>query len=105
MSARARRCAATWSAAPVAALLAAAPGTARACAVCMGGAGDRAETGFLLGSLFLSALPLVLVGAIVLWIRRRARLLTAEAASGSLRSPETPARCAPSLGTAQPARR
>lgn len=104
MSTRARRFAA-WLAGPVAALLAAVPGPASACAVCLGGPGDRTQTGFLLGSLFLSALPLLLVGALALWIRRRARLLADEAAAGVVRLPEAPARRAPPAGAAQPASR
>lgn len=52
-----------------------------ACAVCTGGANDQTQAGFLLGTLLLSTLPLVLIGALALWIRHRARRLAAEQAS------------------------
>jgi len=48
------------------------PTTARACAVCFS-ANDANRTAFLLTTLFLSTLPLALIGGFLLWLRRRAR--------------------------------
>jgi hypothetical protein len=52
---------------------AAAPGLARACPVCSAGSNDAGQSGFLMGTIFLSVLPLALIGGIAWWIHRRAR--------------------------------
>jgi hypothetical protein len=49
-----------------------APGPARACAVCWGGDPGSLFAYFLTG-VVLSALPLSMLGAFVLWVRHRAR--------------------------------
>jgi hypothetical protein len=64
-----------------AAVAAALPRAAEACAVCMSGREDDTQRAFLLGTLLLSALPLVLIGGLILWLRRRARDIAAREAS------------------------
>ncbi len=70
------------SGALVAALLLA-PRAALACPVCTGG--QKAEVGraFLLGSVTLSILPLLAIGAGVWWLRRRARTIAESSASAA----------------------
>jgi hypothetical protein len=63
-----------------AAVAAALPRAAEACAVCMSGREDDTQRAFLLGTLLLSALPLVLIGGLILWLRRRARDIAAREA-------------------------
>jgi len=58
-------------------LLLAMPSAARACAVC-GAAVDRNRSIFLVTTILLSLLPLVLVGAGLLWIALRSRGRLAE---------------------------
>jgi len=72
----------------VAALLLA-PRAALACAVCTGGQKDDVSRAMLVGSLFLSVLPLVAVGAVVWWLRRRARAIAAESRELAARRPGT----------------
>jgi hypothetical protein len=62
----------------VAALLAA-PRLASACPVCTGGQKEEVNRAFLVGSLFLSVLPLVAAGTAVFWLRRRARAIEVSA--------------------------
>jgi hypothetical protein len=62
-----------------AALLVAAPDLASACAVCMGGTGGGTLRAFAIGTLFLSLLPLAMIGGMVWWLRRRARAIAREA--------------------------
>ncbi len=57
------------------ALLLLAPRIALACPVCMGGRDDATRAAFLLTTLFLSVLPLALIGGVVWWLTRRARSL------------------------------
>ena len=82
--------------------LALAPRAALACAVCRPGLDDPAQMGFLIGSVLLSVLPLLFVGAVVLAVWQRARRMAHEetAATGAS-SPALPIRTAP----AQPAAR
>jgi hypothetical protein len=70
------------SGALVAALLLA-PRAALACPVCTGG--QKAEVGraFFLGSVTLSMLPLLAIGAGVWWVRRRARAIAESSASAA----------------------
>lgn len=90
------------AAATFGALVVCSPGLAWACAVCGGGANDQTQVGFLAGSLLLSILPLALIGGIALWIRGRARRITAQQTAGRIQLPEhqTPRRAA--AGSAQP---
>jgi hypothetical protein len=53
--------------------LLAAPRVAQACSVCTGGQKEEVGRAFLVGSLFLSVLPLAVIGALAWWLRRRAR--------------------------------
>ena len=55
------------------------PRLAAACAVCMGGVGGGTQKAFATGSLFLSVLPLAVVGTAVWYLRRRARAIEREA--------------------------
>jgi hypothetical protein len=50
-----------------------APRAALACPVCTGGQKEEVGRAFFLGSVALSILPLVAIGAGVWWLRRRAR--------------------------------
>lgn len=79
---------------PLAALLLLAPRASQACYVCMSGRDDETRTAFLLTTVFLSVLPLLFIGGLVWWLRRRARALEAEGAEPVLSSggPARPAR-------------
>jgi hypothetical protein len=59
------------------------PRVALACPVCTGGQEEAVGRAFFIGSLVLSGLPLVAVGAIAWWLRRRARALAAAAAEAA----------------------
>jgi hypothetical protein len=55
-------------------LLLLAPELAHACAVCGAGADeDQSRTAYLLTTLVLSALPLGMLGGVLLWLRRQHR--------------------------------
>ncbi len=55
-------------------LLLLAPELARACAVCGAGADeDQSRTAYLLTTVVLSALPLAMLGGVLLWLRRQQR--------------------------------
>jgi hypothetical protein len=62
-----------------AAALFAAPRVAQACSVCTGGQKEEVGRAFLVGSLFLSVLPLAAIGALAWWLRRRSRALAGRA--------------------------
>jgi hypothetical protein len=49
------------------------PGLSRACAVCMSGRDDETRAAFLGTTIFLSLLPVLAVGGVVIWLRRRLR--------------------------------
>jgi hypothetical protein len=51
------------------------PRIAVACSVCSAGREDETRTAFIVTTAFMSALPLVVVGGAVWWLRRRARSL------------------------------
>lgn len=53
------------------------PSLARACAVCMSGREDDVQFAFLATTGLLSVLPLLFVGGLVWWLRRRFRELEA----------------------------
>ena len=58
-------------------LLVAAPRLAWACSVCTAGRDDESRTAFILMTAFMTFLPLVLIGGILWWLRRRFRELAA----------------------------
>lgn len=57
--------------------LLAAPEAAEACAVCSAAQDDSVREAFLVTTVFLSVLPLLLVGGFAWWLRRRIRELDA----------------------------
>ena len=65
----------------------AAPRLAEACAVCSPNDGDPAQYAFARASIFLSVMPLLLLGGIGWWVWRRARKLAADEAAGVIRLP------------------
>jgi len=69
-----------WLAALAALLLLALPETGQACAVCFSGRSDESRAAFLLTTVLLTSAPLALIGAALLWLRRRMRALDAAAA-------------------------
>jgi hypothetical protein len=54
-------------------LIAGGPTIAHACASCTGGDGPRAQTAFLGATVFMTLLPLGLIGAGILWLKRGGR--------------------------------
>lgn len=83
MSARIRR-----TLAPLAlALAVATPRIAAACAVCLGGTGGGTQRAFAIGTLFLSVLPLAVIGGVILYLRHRARALEREANAHRVATP------------------
>lgn len=64
-------------AASLGAALTLAPRVAQACSVCTAGRDDETRAAFLATTGVLSLLPLVMVGGLVWWLRRRARELDA----------------------------
>ena len=69
----------TALAAALVAIAVATPRLAAACAVCMGGVGGGTQRAFAMGSLFLSVLPLAVIGSAVWYLRRRAKAIEREA--------------------------
>jgi hypothetical protein len=65
----------------LAALVAALPRAAEACAVCLSGREDDNQRAFLAGTILLSTLPVALIGGIAWYIRRRAREIAAREAA------------------------
>ncbi len=65
---------------------------AGACPNCIAAQDTDVQWAFLIGSAFLTALPLSLIGGGVLWLWRRAKRLAAEDAAGVVRLPAPPAR-------------
>ena len=61
----------------------AAPEIASACPMCMAGQGGGTGKAFAIGSVFLSVTPLAVIGAAVLYLRRRARALAAQDAAAA----------------------
>ncbi len=70
-----------------------APRLAAACAVCFTGRADETRIAFLATTGLLSALPILLIGSLVWWLRRRAHHIRDEherasaAVDGTLRGP------------------
>ena len=56
-----------------------APSVASACAVCMGGQEEESATAFILMTIFMSGLPLALIGGIAWFVRRAYRQREARA--------------------------
>ncbi len=69
-----------WIAGLGAALCLGAPELARACAVCTSGTEEASRLAFILTTVFLSILPLVMLGAVLWWLWRRTRQLERDAA-------------------------
>jgi hypothetical protein len=80
----------SWLAAAV--LVLALPGATEACPLCIAAQSENVQKAFAVASLFLSVLPLGMVGALVLWLRRRARQIATEEAAGVIRLPSPSAR-------------
>jgi hypothetical protein len=59
-------------------LAVATPRLADACAVCLGGTGGGTQGAFAIGTLFLSVLPLTVIGGAVWYLRRRATAIERE---------------------------
>jgi hypothetical protein len=74
-----------WLAAAVALVVASFPAPAVACPVCFWGQ-SNSMVAYVATAVFLSMLPLAMIGAIVLWIRRRLRDERAPMEPGSLSS-------------------
>ena len=55
-----------------------APRLAAACAVCFTGRADETRIAFLVTTGLLSALPILLIGSLVWWLRRRAHQIRDE---------------------------
>jgi hypothetical protein len=60
------------------AIAVATPRLAEACAVCLGGTGGGTSRAFAIGTLFLSVLPLAVIGTAVWYFRRRAKQIEHE---------------------------
>ena len=81
----------TWLALSVVPLVAVAL-PAAACPNCIAAQDSNVQWAFLIASVFMTALPLVLIGSGVFWLWRRATRIAAEEASGVIRLPTAPAR-------------
>ena len=64
-----------------------APEIASACDGCLAAQSDSVQKAFIAGSIFLSVLPVSLVGGGVWWLRRRAAKIAAEEAAGVIYLP------------------
>ena len=62
----------------VAVFLVLVPSFAEACAVCGAGRDEASRLAFIVTTAFMSALPLVLIGSLVFWLRSRFRTLAEE---------------------------
>jgi len=71
----------------VLAIVVATPRLADACAVCLGGTGGGTQRAFAIGSLFLSVLPLAVIGGAVLYLRHRAKVIEREASARRVATP------------------
>ncbi len=64
-----------------------APQVASACSACSGGSTDGSQSAFFFASLFLSFVPLALIGGIAVFLLRRARRFANEDEQRMLRGP------------------
>ena len=69
-----------------------APLDALACPSCLAAQDSDVQMAFISATAFLTFLPLASIGALVFWLRRRARQLDAEEAAGVIRLPTSPSR-------------
>ena len=83
---------AAWWAVTLGVALVALPGTALACPSCLAAQDSDVQTAFIVATAFMTILPLSLIAGLVLWLRRRLRVLEAEDAAGVIRLPTAPPR-------------
>jgi len=62
----------------IATALVLAPRLASACAVCFTGRSDETRVAFLATTVLLTALPLLMIGSLIWWLIRRARLVRSD---------------------------
>lgn len=60
---------------------------ARACSMCVSAQDDKVQAAFAIASLFMTAMPLSVIGGFVWFLRRRARQARAEEEAGVIRLP------------------
>lgn len=72
------------------AAIVASPQLASACAVCMSGREDDVQFAFLATTAFMSVLPLMLIGGVVWWLRRRLREMEENQAARELMAAGAP---------------
>lgn len=65
-----------WLLGITAALVLWSPEISRACAVCFAGSGEEARKAFVNMTVFLTFLPLLAIGGVIWWLRRRAHQLS-----------------------------
>ena len=68
-----------------------------ACAVCSAGREDESRLAFLLSTVFLTTLPLLIIGGVIWWLRGRVRQLEAAAKPAISRRWESKATSAPAV--------
>jgi len=68
------------------------PLAASACPLCLAAQDENVQFAYMFASAFMTFLPLVLGGALVYWLRRRARRIEFENAAGVIRLPTPAAR-------------
>ena len=77
------------------------PRLAQACSVCSAGREDENRLAFLVTTVFLSSLPLAMIGGTLWWLRRRVLQLEREqAVAGSGAALRSPDRVIPERGAA-----
>ncbi len=69
------------------AIVVATPRLADACAVCLGGMGGGTRRAFAIGTLFLTVLPLAVIGGAILYLRHRAKAIEREASARRVATP------------------
>lgn len=74
------------------ALVALAPLDAAACPSCLAAQDKGVQIAYMVATVFMSVLPLALIGGLAFWLRRRARQLALEEAAGVIRLPIPTAR-------------
>ena len=76
-----------WTLLFAAGLALALPRVAAACAMCTSAQDDAVQLAFAVASLFMTLMPLAVIGGLVFYLRRRAQKLRAEEAAGVIRLP------------------